>query len=457
MAERQRRWLRRLAKGLAVLAATAVVVAAAGKWWIAPAAIRWQIARYLPEYWDGSAEIGGVDFSYTGLVPVAIRGLVLRDRLGRQWLGAETVRFAVPNWPSVRPRLGSLLVAGLKLTAHCAGGRCEPPLKRIPSELWSQYVDLKSLLIRGGRLEVTADGQSLVQSSRGDVLLLSGGDGWVLSVPTRPLVVGDLRAGSVVVEDDRVEIRDVSGRTCGGSLVASAAARLQPGGRIDLRGRVTARGVDLARLRLPLRGAEQGLASGALWFRAGAASPDALSGSGTAFVEGADLRNVPAVAEVLRRAGLGRLEVLSDSDVELRFRLHGTVASLEQGRIHLPLAAVDIEPGATLDLWDGQLDAVAVVVLFEKVRGVLKSIPVVGLVVDVTDRLSRLRVRGQWAKPESIEVTSVPLSEVKEGSRKFLAAAAKGGSRFARALRDRLRGLFESPDANGATTRPGGP
>jgi len=174
-------------------------------------------------------------------------------------------------------------------------------------------------------------------------------------------------------------------------------------------------------------------------------------------VEGADLRKVPAVAEVLRRAGLGRPDVLSDSDVEIQFGLRGAEVVLQQTRIQLRLAAVDVEPGGTVNLRTGEMDLVAVVVLFEKVRDLLRSIPLVSIVVDLTERLSRLHVEGKWGRPESLVITPAPLREIREGSKKFLTAAARGGRQVGKAvlggLSD-LRGLLSPSDPNAPATNP---
>jgi len=457
MSERKTRWLKRLAKAGAVAAAAIVVLAVAGKWWLAPALLRWHVRRVLPEYWDGPVEIADVDFNYTGAVPVTLHGLALRDRRGRCWLHAKSVWFVLSDWPSLHPRLGALIVTRPTVTAHRVGGRYEVPLKRLPVEWWDEYVDLKGLSIERGSLELTEDGEWTVRTAGQDLALLRALRGYRLSVAGRRLVVRDLRAEAFLVKDDGVEIRGLGGRTCGGRLEASVTGRLTPGGGIAARGDITARAVDLAQAELPIRGAEKGLLTGMLRFQADGSDGSGVSGHGTAFVEGADLREVPVVGEVLRRAGLGKPDVLSDSDVEVQFALRGAEVVLQRTRIQLRLAAVDVEPGGTVDLRSGQIDVVAVVVLFQKVRDLLRTIPLVSMVVDLTERLSRLHVEGTWDRPESLVITPAPLREIREGSKEFLTAAARGGRQVGKAvlggLND-LRALFGPSDPNAPTTKP---
>ncbi|HUT01858.1 MAG TPA: hypothetical protein VM031_05350 [Phycisphaerae bacterium] len=452
MSQQKTRWPNRLARAAAIAALLVLVLALAGKWWLAPALVRWQLARLLPEYWDGSVEIADVDFDYTGLVPITLRGLVLHDRRGRPWLRADAVRLALPNWPSLRPKVAVVILSRPTVTAHRAAGRCDVPLRKIPSQWWDQYVDLKALLIERGSFELIEDGRATVRSPARDVLLLGSGGRYRLSVPGYGPVVRDMRADAFVVTDRGVEIRRLVGRLGGGRIVASMTGRLAPGGRAEARGQVVARSLDLARIRLPLRGAEKGVVTAVMHFRADGSDPNGVTGHGVAFVKGADLRNVPAAAEVLRRAGLGKLDVMRDSDVEVHFRLDGTVVRFERTRIQLPLAAVDVEPGGTLDLWTGRLDAVAVVVLFEKVRGLLRSIPLVSLVVDLTDRLSRFRIEGTWDDPESLVVTPAPVRDIRKASMKFLAASARGSSQFGKTVFRALSEALDPPDPNGPAT-----
>jgi len=132
------------------------------------------------------------------------------------------------------------------------------------------------------------------------------------------------------------------------------------------------------------------------------------------------------------------------------------VVTFEQARIHLSLAAIDVEPGGTLDAWTGRLDAHVVVLLFQNVRGVLKQIPLVGLVMDLTEKFSRLRIRGKWQDRESLQIESAPLAGVTRGTRQFLTDAARGTGRFGKAILNGLGGAFGPADPNG-TSKPGGP
>jgi hypothetical protein len=123
------------------------------------------------------------------------------------------------------------------------------------------------------------------------------------------------------------------------------------------------------------------------------------------------------------------------------------------------MAAIDVEPGGTLNLWTGRLDVVAAVGLLQQLRGVLKSIPLMGLVVDMTDRLSRFRVEGKWDDAASIVITQAPKREIREGSKQFMTSAAKGSSKLGQTVLADVARILGEPvgtrpaTATGPTTR----
>ena len=456
MAKTKRRWPRRLARIAAAAALMAIALILAGKWCIAPALIRWQIDQALPEYWDGTAEIGQIDFNYFG--PVSFGGVALRDGRGRTWLRAARVRLTLRDWPSLHPMLTRVEVDRPELLAHCTADRCDPPLRKIPSELWTEYVDLEAISVAAASMEVIEDGNSTGRFGPLDVRLNRGSGRYDLSLaPGHPLVVRDLRAETLVLTDERVEVRRLAGRIGEGRIVASIVGRVAPGGRIELSGHAAVRKVNLAPLEVPVRWAGKGLATGIFRFRGEGLSPARLRGNGSAFIESADLRDIPAAVEVLRRAGLGDTDVLRDSDLEVAYRLRGSVVTLDQARLRVKLAALDVEPGGVLDLRSGRMDLHAVVILFEKARNLLKSIPVVGLMVDLRESFSRYHLRGPWDQPDKLELTAEPLKGIQNGSKRFLISAAEGSSRLGKAILNGLGGLFRLSDPNTPATRPAGP
>jgi hypothetical protein len=239
----------------------------------------------------------------------------------------------------------------------------------------------------------------------------------------------------------------------------SGRADRDPNGQWLAAGRVVAARVDLQQLHLRITGGKQGVVTGMLDFRLDSADPNGLTGEGMAFIEDADLSGAPLAAALLGSAGLEKSDGLSQTDGDAVFHFRGATFTLDQARLSLPLAAVDVEPGATVNVSTGQLDGVAVVVLFERVRDTLRGLPLVGLMVDLTERFSRLRVRGLWQDDANIQITPAAISDVTDSTRQFLTAAAGGNRRLGRGIREVLgmaNGNYAptSQPASGPATRP---
>ena len=79
-----RSWLRRLVKSAAVLVVLAGCLAAAAKYWFVPRFLRRELHEGLGKVWDGTVEVGRVEFNFFG--PLRLERVVLRDwRSGPGW------------------------------------------------------------------------------------------------------------------------------------------------------------------------------------------------------------------------------------------------------------------------------------------------------------------------------------------------------------------------------------
>ncbi len=149
MAKRKRRWLRILTVSLLILAILSVSVVLAAKFWIVPAVVRWQVNKAVAKQWDGEATIEEVEFNYFS--PIYLRGLSIRDRSGREWLGVRSVKLSLRGFPGISPVLSGIQVEGVGLRAHFKDGKCAPPLLSPPESQdksgVGRYVDLDTLKI----------------------------------------------------------------------------------------------------------------------------------------------------------------------------------------------------------------------------------------------------------------------------------------------------------------------
>ena len=379
---------------------------------------------------------------------------MLSDRQGRAWLRVASMNVSLEDLLSSRPIVRKLRAFSAEMIVHCEDGICRPPLLDITSDDWSELRDLDGVAVHDVTLTIRNDDEVV---SLHTVPLMSykrkpGSDPRLdVTSGVGTFAFSDLRANDFVAGADSIEFGRLTGKLGGGQVILTGRADRDPNGLWQASGKLLAKRVDLQQLHLRITGGEQGVMTGMLDFRLDSPDANGLTGKGMAFIEGADLSGVALAKALLQSAGLKKSEMLTNANGDGLFHLSGAMLTLDQARVSLPLAAVDIEPGATINVATGQLDGVAVVVLFERVRDMIKSLPLVGLMVDLTERFSRFRVQGFWQDDDSIRVTPAATSNVTSQTRKFLTDAARGRKRLGRGILDTL-GMPEGSST--AITRP---
>jgi len=70
------------------------------------------------------------------------------------------------------------------------------------------------------------------------------------------------------------------------------------------------------------------------------------------------------------------------------------------------------------------------------VRDFVRRLPVVRLLVGLRDKLTRLRVKGQWSDPASELIRKEPVKDVKEGVTDFFLDAARSEGQLTDSILD---------------------
>jgi hypothetical protein len=105
-----------------------IVLAAAGKFFIAPAIVRYVIGVELPRYWDGSMEIDGVS---VGFRSVQLRGVTLKDRGGRVWLRAGSLSASPGMERNLQAGFRDVDLDDVEIRLQFIEGRCQPPARNV--------------------------------------------------------------------------------------------------------------------------------------------------------------------------------------------------------------------------------------------------------------------------------------------------------------------------------------
>jgi len=124
----------------------------AARLWVLPAMVRGEVRARVAEVWTGDIEIAEVELNLRG--PSCVRGVELRDDLGRTWLSVPEIRIEVV-WEGYAPSIKALRVASAAVRPQCAGGACTIPLKSpAPSDDPQDIVDV---IIGLKDIELTVD------------------------------------------------------------------------------------------------------------------------------------------------------------------------------------------------------------------------------------------------------------------------------------------------------------
>jgi hypothetical protein len=146
MAAEKTGWRRRLRTIITGIMVLAVMTGLAAEWWVIPAVIREQVENNLPDYWQGRAEIGEIDFSF--FRPVVIREVSLIDEKKQRWLYADSITFKLDGWPGLHPVLTQIDVERPNVQLYFSEGKCRLPFGKggdESSDNSNSYVDLRNI------------------------------------------------------------------------------------------------------------------------------------------------------------------------------------------------------------------------------------------------------------------------------------------------------------------------
>jgi len=160
------------------------------------------------------------------------------------------------------------------------------------------------------------------------------------------------------------------------------------------------------------------------------ARPERLVGGGHLAMDDVDLVTVPFLADLLQAVQVLPKEQKGVSDLHAVFFLKDGVATIEEAKLANPVSALSAERGGTIDLARGRLDLSVVVIAVKQTHALLKSIPLVGLAVNIRDKLTRFRIRGAWDDPPGKLVRKEPLRDLGEGAEEFFKGVIQTGGQL---------------------------
>jgi len=137
-------------------------------------------------------------------------------------------------------------------------------------------------------------------------------------------------------------------------------------------------------------------------------------GEGSVILKESDLSKLMVINQIESKEGLKPSKARKDIDAKLEFRKEGSIIVINKGRITNPVWAVKIEPGAKVDLKNRTYDMHVVFVPLAQIEEVLKVIPLTDILVNLKDKLTRLRINGSLTQPQENILKEEKLTDVKD-------------------------------------------
>ncbi len=397
--------LLRVLCGAAILFAA---IAAATKYLVAPALVRSQAQQALGDYWDGTVEIGQVEFDFTG--PVLLRNIVLKDTAGRTWATLNNLTARLDNWPGLHPVLADLDGNTLEVRAHFIDGKCRPPLRTPPSPAQVQHID--SLTVRIAPIHLT--------TCKPDIIPLAAN-----------------AHAFAQVQNGILTVRATCNQLCQGLLIIDANGSLGPDMAIgDFRGTVNLANVnmpDLLRAIAVKSEMKEGSLSAQLALRGQGPVLAAVRGKGQVQMDRAHLAGIPLVKAILDFVGLADM---GNFRVRGQFSVTGPLLTVDQARLVNPISAFEIQPNGTLHLTNKQMDLYVVAAIASGMQNTMGKlhIPVVSPLMDMTgnllQHLTRIQICGGWADPPETLMHKDFARDLQDGTIKFFTDALTPGGKL---------------------------
>jgi len=269
---------------------------------------------------------------------------------------------------------------------------------------------------------------------------------WVLAIEDS--VITNNLATAVKLDGQRFDFENFTATVCKGQVDGSFYAQIERNQPIDFAGQISAQKASLSEITAVLAGPAKKATRGTITlkcnFTAKASDLNTLKSDGLIFFDDADITILPVIPHLFAAVGLANYDPLKMSDAEVTFTMAGPVMTIKRAHIANRLAAIEAEPGGTINLQTKQIDAHIVAVPLRQVDNILKQIPVVNIIVNLKDKLTRLRVKGHWSDPPTKLISKQPIKDIKDGTVGFLKDVATTGGQFSQEMLKGFGILFQT-------------
>jgi len=273
-------------------------------------------------------------------------------------------------------------------------------------------------------------------------------DGFVLFIKDR--VFANNLVTTAKLDGQRLSFDWFTAVVCSGPVVGSIHVESEKNRPTRLGGQLLAQKMDFAELTSilaePGKKATKGLVTLGYNFSAEGDGLKSLSGNGEVFFEDADITVLPVIPYLFSSIGLAKLDPLRMADVECKFSTSGPVMKIQSAHIANPYAAIVVEPGGTINLQTKRIEMYVNAVPLRQIESIIKKLPVLDIVLNLKDKLTRFYISGNWSDPPTKLITKRPIEDIKDGTVGFLQDVVKNGGHISQAMLKGFGVLFKAKD-----------
>jgi hypothetical protein len=251
---------------------------------------------------------------------------------------------------------------------------------------------------------------------------------------------------SARLDGQRLDVNEFTATVCDGSVDGTFHAEIRDERAIEYQGQVMAKDVNYPELTSVLSADKKKAAGGTLScnydFSGRQNDPNSLQGEGMIFLDDIDVSIIPVIPTIFEFMGLSRIEPLKTSDAEAKFHNTGHIVTIDSGHISNLFAAIEFEPGGTVDLKTERIDTYVVAAPLSKITGMIEQLPIIDIFANLKDKLIRLQVKGNWSDPPSKLISKTPIEDIRDSTIGFIKDVTKTGGQFGKGMLDMIGGLL---------------
>ncbi len=403
------------------------------KYWAGPRYIRKRFGLAVSGFWDGQLRFENAKFNFFD--DQHYIGVSFLDNKGRKWAYADTINATLGNWPSKDYYIRNIDIDKLTIQLLADTDKKTFPLK--PAFSGSVPKDptavLQSVNINSGSISlVSSNGEKIYL---GDIFLLAQRRKDIFEISTAINNTGTL--DNLVFKGDLgrdyFELNNISGSICDGKTKGHLRIDNDKLESPDITGQFKLEKIDMAKLaELADRPGKitTGKATLEHLFTAEKMDLDAFSGQGSLSIDNADILPTPLLSKIFKSIGLADNELKATSDATMAFTTKGLLLTVNQASCTNQHGAILVEPGGIIDLKNRSVDMHVTAIQLRQIGDFIRKIPVLRLFARLKDKLTRLRIEGQWSDPAAKLIKKEPVKDVKDGVVGFFIDVANAGGQL---------------------------